>query len=441
MSNFYKFKKFTPIIIYVYFIIGINCITFLPSHINENTTLKLENSPYITNQDVIINRHAKLSIEPGCELRFAKGKQLIVNGILDARGTDTNRIKFTKLTPEDYDYIYRFNDTSSSPTHFNHFNQQNDQAIFNHNNIRLVEGDTILDGKLQIYYNSKWHYVCSTQFNWTAIDVNITCKSLGFSNGTFYYYSPSNNLTSHMKVFMPRCTGKEKSIFECAGTVDPELGLTVCDRQNVVGLLCEGFDNQAVEDVANWGGITFHKNAPYQKTQPFMSVFYNRSQSILEYVDVNYAGLVDNPDIRRKPNYTYMPSAAITVYQYAPIFNYLNVEFSMSNGLNYSNIEAPASITNSIFRFNRGHGIAARTRFGNLTVLNTVSNNNMGDGLKYYFNNTAWTLWEQEEYYVNRYVEFCDSQNPLSYPAYYRFKNPNYVRECSKVKKLLFRNI
>lgn len=57
----------------------------------------------------------------------------------------------------------------------------------------------------------------------------------------------------------------------------------------------------------------------------------------------------------------------------------------------------------------------------------------MGDGLKYVFNNTAWSLQEQQEKFIsNRYIEFCDSQNPLSYPAYYRFRNPNYVTECSK---------
>jgi hypothetical protein len=39
---------------------------------------------------------------------------------------------------------------------------------------------------------------------------------------------------------------------------------------------------------------------------------------------------------------------------------------------------------------------------------------------------------EQTENFLTRYIEFCDSQNPLSYPAYYKFRNPNYVKECSK---------
>ena len=73
------------------------------------------------------------------------------------------------------------------------------------------------------------------------------------------------------------------------------------------------------------------------------------------------------------------------------------------------------------------------SRFGNVSVFDTASYENMGDGLKYSFNNTAWSIEEQEEYFLNRYIPFCDSQNPLSYPAYYKFKNPNYVKECSKV--------
>jgi hypothetical protein len=168
-----------------------------------------------------------------------------------------------------------------------------------------------------------------------------------------------------------------------------------------------------------------------------MSVFYNLSRSILEHVHIRYAGLIDNRN-RFRPKYSYMPSSAITVFQYAPTFDNVLVEYSLGNGLNYSNIEAPALITNSVFRYNRGHGIAAKTRFGNVTLMNTISHDNMGDGLKFFYNTTGWSQIEEEEYFSTRYLEYCDSQNPLSYPAYYRFRNPNYVRECSKVFNLNF---
>ncbi len=104
----------------------------------------------------------------------------------------------------------------------------------------------------------------------------------------------------------------------------------------------------------------------------------------------------------------------------------------VGNGLNFSNVEAPVSVIGGRFEANRGHGICATTRFGNVLVVNTSSVNNGGDGLKYTFNNTEWSVQEQTENFLTRYIEFCDSQNPLSYPAYYKFRNPNYVKECSK---------
>ena len=195
------------IVIYLFvnilLVLPFDAYTILSSEIDDTLVLKQENSPYLANTDVIIQKNARLIIEPGCELRFSKGKQLIVYGTLHANGTELNRIKFTKFNDDDYLLV---NQTSKLARNKN---------LFNTNNFRLVEGETIQDGKLQIFYNSKWHYVCSTQFNWTEIDVNVTCKSLGFSNGTFYYYSPANNLTSHMKIFMPQCSGNEQNIFDC----------------------------------------------------------------------------------------------------------------------------------------------------------------------------------------------------------------------------------
>ena len=126
-------------------------------------------------------------------------------------------------------------------------------------------------------------------------------------------------------------------------------------------------------------------------------------------------------------------SAGITVFQYGPTLKNVRVRWSLGNGLNLSNVEAPVAVQGGHFAHNRGHGIVAVSRFGNVRVLAAESRGNAGDGLKYLLNNTAWSPLEQREKFVAmRYIEFCDSQNPLSFPAYYRFRNPNYVRECSK---------
>lgn len=113
---------------------------------------------------MIVRKGVNLTIEPGVELRFAKGKHLVVRGTLNARGNETHRIRFTKLTDEDANLLAGFN-ASVSGMATNRYPTNFDNRVFVHENTyRLVEGESIFDGKLQIFYNSKWHYVCSTQF-------------------------------------------------------------------------------------------------------------------------------------------------------------------------------------------------------------------------------------------------------------------------------------
>jgi len=52
-------------------------------------------SPFTVSGSVVVASDAVLSIEPGVEVRFASGKGLQVDGVLVARGTDTQPITFT----------------------------------------------------------------------------------------------------------------------------------------------------------------------------------------------------------------------------------------------------------------------------------------------------------------------------------------------------------
>jgi len=280
-------------------------------------------------------------------------------------------------------------------------------------------------------------FLYSNLKSWTETDANVTCQSLGFHNGTFFSYHSGSNLTAHLKVFMPKCIGSESHLLDCPGTDNPEQGLTVCERHTLVSLNCEGFHNKHIASFDHWAGIVFQRHAPYTRIQQFNSLFTNRSQSVLESADIEYAGLAPNRRLNEhgwyaRPGYLYQPGSAVTVFQFGPEFKDLRVRYSLGNGLNFSNVEAPVSVEGCTFEANKGHGISATTRFGNVLVLNTTSKNNGGDGLKYVFNNTEWSIHEQTENFLVKYIEFCDSQNPLSYPAYYKFRNPNYVKECSK---------
>jgi hypothetical protein len=126
--------------------------------------LSQANGPYIANTDVIIHKTAKLIIEAGTELRFAKGKQLVVHGTLEAKGNETNRIKFTKIGDNELPNFYNNNNNNNINSTNNTTINLKKNNLFVNERFRLVEGDTIQDGKLQIFYNNKWNYVCSTQF-------------------------------------------------------------------------------------------------------------------------------------------------------------------------------------------------------------------------------------------------------------------------------------
>jgi hypothetical protein len=141
--------------------------TLMPTQINQNLTLTLDSSPYVAEHDVYVHRKAKLTIEPGVELRFGKGRQLHVHGTLDARGTENRRIRFTKLhnsfnSPLTNGINYNYGTGGSNDTRSGFFEQAS--SLYKSSNFRLVEGETITDGKLQIFFNSKWHYVCSTAY-------------------------------------------------------------------------------------------------------------------------------------------------------------------------------------------------------------------------------------------------------------------------------------
>ena len=72
---------------------NIQCmITISNPNINGIVYFKTQSSPYIVESDLTIHKNSKLVIEPGVEVRFNKGKKLIVRGNLEAN------VSFSLLT-------------------------------------------------------------------------------------------------------------------------------------------------------------------------------------------------------------------------------------------------------------------------------------------------------------------------------------------------------
>jgi hypothetical protein len=66
--------------------------TIVGGFITTDTTWAASNSPYVASQSVVVMSGAKLTVEPGVEVRFDPDTALSINdGTLIARGTDAIR--------------------------------------------------------------------------------------------------------------------------------------------------------------------------------------------------------------------------------------------------------------------------------------------------------------------------------------------------------------
>jgi hypothetical protein len=71
-----------------------DCI--IPETITTDLTLSKECSPYLSQGDITVDSGATLTIEPGVEIRMAEKGSMFVYGNIQAIGTETERILFTK---------------------------------------------------------------------------------------------------------------------------------------------------------------------------------------------------------------------------------------------------------------------------------------------------------------------------------------------------------
>ncbi|XP_048767769.2 deleted in malignant brain tumors 1 protein-like [Ostrea edulis] len=85
--------------------------------------------------------------------------------------------------------------------------------------IRLVNGASENEGRLEVYYNGEWGTVCDD--GWGLEDTQVVCRSLGYTGSVVYWHDAHFGHGSGPIVLgNVRCTGTEASLFNCeAGAV------------------------------------------------------------------------------------------------------------------------------------------------------------------------------------------------------------------------------
>ncbi|MBI5207638.1 MAG: fibronectin type III domain-containing protein [Candidatus Firestonebacteria bacterium] len=96
---------------------SIEVATYVSGAISDHTVWDSANSPYVVTDDININNGATLTINPGTTIKFDENKSMQVDGMLEALGTDINKITFTTSSIGKYwGYIY-FTDISTDATY------------------------------------------------------------------------------------------------------------------------------------------------------------------------------------------------------------------------------------------------------------------------------------------------------------------------------------
>ncbi|CAG9761945.1 unnamed protein product [Ceutorhynchus assimilis] len=335
------------------FILNIRDTSDVPSSVTEypggavvdRLVFEKTKSPYWLRNDVIVERNAELVVEPGVTVKVDPQVGITVRGILNAQGTESERITFTS-------------------------SGQNEAKNLMFPDIRLVDGPTILAGRLQIKINDKWRSVCSNSKNWTINDLETACRQMGFQGGTFFqWYNRQMPLKSRVLYEEPRCSGTESSLQQCSWT-SHEMGSGVCDYHPDLGIECFPRHDTAKP---YWRGIRFEHAQNENYLSLYNTLFTPQSLSSLKYVNIHYAG------VGRDHN----TSSAIEVEGVPPVMENLEVISSAYNGLNLTNPGAPIKINNCTIRNNRGYGIYINSSYGLTHIDGCVINDNGGDGIRY----------------------------------------------------------
>ncbi|KAG1929056.1 macrophage receptor MARCO [Pimephales promelas] len=95
--------------------------------------------------------------------------------------------------------------------------------------IRLVGSST--RGRVEVLYNGVWGTVCDDSFD--SVDALVVCRMLGFQRATVVYTAAAG--TGKIWLDELRCTGNERSIFDC-----PHAGIEThnCSHGEDVGVSC-----------------------------------------------------------------------------------------------------------------------------------------------------------------------------------------------------------
>ena len=127
--------------------------------------------------------------------------------------------------------------------------------------VRLVNGSSYTEGRVEILYNGIWGTVCSD--GWTINNAIVTCRSMGFSGIDKFYVTSSQYGPGVGPIWLDNvmCDGNELSLARCGHS-----GVNItrdCTHTKDVGVRCSGLEGSYVADTTmhtpgNFVACNFH---------------------------------------------------------------------------------------------------------------------------------------------------------------------------------------
>ena len=106
--------------------------------------------------------------------------------------------------------------------------------------IRLINGSSSSEGRLELFYNGTWGTVCGSKFD--DREVNVVCRMLGYRKGVAQYMAAFGQGSGPIWSSHLNCKGNETSIFDCPTYLDYPIGSpsSYCDHNDDVAVSCQG---------------------------------------------------------------------------------------------------------------------------------------------------------------------------------------------------------